>query len=133
MLKSSNLVFGFTVAVALSVMSSITFADNSSSKYEDILEPGLGKSFVFGSKKTVTYFEKSNGSCALTLVVSEMNPFKGGDYSYATRVKTSVEPGQSTALDAAEGQSLLFKCNGDATRMDVEKANIGPVPTAKRS
>lgn len=117
----------------LSVAAGLSYAGAEDKIYSDVLEPGLGKSFVVGDKKAVTYFEKTDGACDLTIVVGELDPMKGGKYSYSSRVKVSVAPGRSTNFDSAEGQSISFTCNDNAVSMGIDKGFIGPVPVARRS
>lgn len=93
--------------------------------YSEILEPGLGQSFVVGNKRAIAFYEKVDGSCKLTLLVGELNPHQSHGYSYASRVQVSVAPGKSTNIDSAAGQSINFTCNGDATSMDVQKRFLG--------
>ncbi len=83
------------------------------------LEPGNGMSFVAGSKKAMTVFQSNAGSCDVTILISEAEPIKNGDYQSASRVKVQLTPGNTTSVDSSEGRSIKFVCNQDAKSLTI--------------
>lgn len=119
-------VFVVSIAVAsLFVASANADLDHTSVDRQTNQGPSQGFSTVFGSKLIVAYFEQRNGSCTLTLMLTENTGPDHQQYFSAARLRFSVDPGKSMRIDSAEGQSLNVICNESAETVTVQElANV---------
>ena len=70
-----------------------------------------------GTQRVIAFFVPERGGCALSAVT-----WKEGDANapYASaRVRVSLEPGQTLALDGAQRQSMSLLCGADAATLAV--------------
>jgi hypothetical protein len=70
-----------------------------------------------GTQRVIAFFVPERGGCALSAVT-----WKEGDANapYASaRVRVSLKPGQTLALDGAQRQSMSLLCGADAATLAV--------------
>lgn len=115
---------GFALAGFLTIFLSLNNVQAEDKTGQLVMQPGHVMSLKLGSKQTVTYFEKTGGSCTLTIMVGEAEAHIGSQYISATRVKVSLDPGKTTNIDNAQGQSLRFMCNSDASSVGVSRSTL---------
>ncbi len=86
-----------------------------------VYHPAQGLSYRFGSKSAVGYFLQQEGSCALSIFVSE-NAEDNVPPS-AARLQFTVAPGSKVKLNSAEGKGLEIKCGAEGATLEVTGGN----------
>jgi hypothetical protein len=89
----------------------------------DAYKPAQGIIEAFGSKQAIGYFAQKDGSCAVTLFLSEVSS-EGERVPTAARVRMNVKAGDKAELGAVEGQALEIACSADAASVEVRRAGF---------
>jgi hypothetical protein len=71
-----------------------------------------------GAKRAIGYYLAENGSCNLTVMLSDVNYLDGSTPS-ASRVNVNVAAGTSAKVDTIDGTTMQFKCAAGASDMTV--------------
>jgi hypothetical protein len=71
-----------------------------------------------GAKRAIGYYLADNGSCNLTVLLSDVNYLDGTTPS-ASRVNVTVAAGTSAKVDTIDGTTMAFTCATGASSMSV--------------
>ena len=71
-----------------------------------------------GAKRAIGYYLAENGSCNLTVLLSDVNYLDGTTPS-ASRVNVNVAAGTSAKVDTIDGTTMQFTCAAGASSMSV--------------
>jgi hypothetical protein len=71
---------------------------------------------TFGNKRAVAYFTSGSGVCALQAVVWNADDI---DATSAAQLRTSLNPGQTTQIDASATDTLTLRCGDFAQTLAV--------------
>jgi hypothetical protein len=87
-----------------------------------VYAPAQAITQYFGSKHAVGYFLQQNGSCAMTVLISEDTD--GRTSPSATRMQFSMRPGETAELQSVETQTLEVTCGANASTIEVRNGNF---------
>ena len=68
-----------------------------------------------GTKRVIAFYAPDNGRCAVNAVVWNGDDT---DASTATRVRVSLNPGETVQIDTAENKSFTLRCGDYAETLD---------------
>jgi hypothetical protein len=71
-----------------------------------------------GSKHAVGYYLADNGSCDLTVLLTDIS-HEDGATSNASRISVDVAAGTTAKVDTIDGTTMAFTCAAGATKMSV--------------
>jgi hypothetical protein len=72
-----------------------------------------------GAKRAIGYYLADNGSCNLTVLLSDVN-YMDGTTPSASRVNVNVAAGTSAKVDTIDGTTMQFTCSAGASDMTVK-------------
>jgi hypothetical protein len=78
-------------------------------------------SFDIGSKHALSYFLANNGSCELTVWLTDTSPDDEGAPGAPTRMLISVTPGKTMQVGSPEGMAAEFVCAANAESISVSR------------
>jgi hypothetical protein len=114
-------VFAGTIALCLgSVVAGASGESPSLTEGQARFEPIQAITYEFGSKLTTGYFVEQDGTCIVTLMVTEKGDPENPLGLSPTRVRLTLSPGQIAGFDSEEGRSLNFTCEGGAATLLVD-------------
>jgi len=102
--------FMLTGVMSLATTAPVTADDNWASQ---TLRPLNAASLQAGGAHVVSYFQKEEGACRLTMMMAN------GSAGPATRIQMTVAPGRTARVDEVDGKSSLFTCLANAEAMNV--------------
>jgi hypothetical protein len=110
-----------TCALALTLCLANSPIMGKGSEAAPTMKPLMATSFASGSKHILAFFVSENGTCHLTLMVSELE----NDHPQAlgARMLIPIPPLKSSRLDVADGKSLEFQCGQAAASMTVSNVD----------
>lgn len=73
-----------------------------------------------GAKRAIGYYLADNGSCNLTVLLSDVNYQDDGTTPSASRVNVTVAAGTSAKVDTIDGTTMQFSCAAGAADMTVK-------------
>jgi hypothetical protein len=76
--------------------------------------------YTLGSKRAIGYFVVADGKCQVTLMISEAVDAELAQPLSAARLRLSMLPGESAALDSAEGETMQLTCGSGAETVVVK-------------
>ena len=86
-----------------------------------------------GGKRALGYFLSNDGTCDLTILLSDLAYQDDGIFPAASRVGFKVEAGKSAQVDTVDGSAIAFRCAAAADRMTLDVyARLAYSPTLKR-
>lgn len=91
-----------------------------------VYHPIQALSYLLASKRAIGYFTRDAGHCNVTLMVAEVIDLEEATPLSAARLRISLTPGQSAALDSEEGPSIELICDTAAETLTVLKYGSTP-------
>lgn len=111
---AAAIVAALTAASAIAFLPTEADALPAGAKFH---QAGQGFAYDFGSKHVVGYFQPKDGTCALTVVLSEREERVQPGTGAALRV--AVSAGEATELQSGEGAGLRIQCGPSAGAITV--------------
>jgi hypothetical protein len=72
-----------------------------------------------GNKNVLAFFEPGNGQCNLQAVIWNVNEIE----TNPTRIRVSLEPGQSASVDSSATDSIKLRCGANADGLAIVDDN----------
>jgi hypothetical protein len=107
---------------ALACASVSLFSSQAESSETGIYRPVQSISYTYGSKIAVGYFQQKEGTCAISLFLSENT----GDDTISTpsRLRLKLAPAGNLALNSGQGQALELMCGAEAATLEVKPVTV---------
>lgn len=87
-----------------------------------VMKPGQGLPMDAGGKKFVSYFQRQDGACGLTVVLSESQngglAAGGQEGPQGTRISVEVRPGKTLKIDGGLNRTAEFFCGPSGRKMN---------------
>jgi hypothetical protein len=114
-----------TKTIATTLLSGIILTHGAVSAYAAdtavklTMKPLHGISFDVGARRAVSYYQNSNGRCALVLTIAEAPDWENPARFASTRFEATVPAGETTRYKSDEGKAIDFSCEEAAQTMIV--------------
>ena len=127
-MKSSMIAMTLGGALVLSAAAPLAAAESWSAM---TMKPLMATSLEAGGAHVVSYFQRVNGACRLTMMMAGPS-LENAKASAPARVQMTVEPGRSAQVDDADGKSSRFTCLASAQAMNVIRTDrVAAYPAAE--
>jgi hypothetical protein len=113
--RLAALALGSVAAIAL-----IGSAMANRTPVSDTYRAAQAMSYTLGTKRAIGYFVGADGKCQVTLMISEAIDAELAQPLSAARLRLSMLPGESAALDSAEGETMQLTCGSGAETVVVK-------------
>ena len=85
-------------------------------------KPAEGMTYLLGSKRAIGYFVNNDGICQVTFMIAEAIDPDIAQPPSAARMSFPMTPGQSVALDSAEGESMIATCGAGGETLQITQS-----------
>jgi hypothetical protein len=85
------------------------------------MKPLHGISFDVGARRAVSYYQNSNGRCALVLTIAEAPNWDNPARFTSTRFEATLPAGETARYKSDEGKAIDFSCEEAAQTMSVDQ------------
>ena len=107
---------------ALACASIALFSAQAEASERGIYRPLQVISYTFGSKIAVGYFQQKDGTCSITLILTQN---AGNDTPRAaSRLQLKLAPAGNLVLKSGQGQALELMCGAGAATLEVKPVSV---------
>lgn len=105
--------------LALSLLAVPRLAAHAEDALPFSVKPVQAFQLSVGAKRALGYYLANNGTCDLTVLLSDVSYPDDGIIPSASRVGVQVAAGTSAKVDTIDGKTMSFSCSKQAERMTV--------------